>query len=331
LTGVHQLLAGLAIAAPLALGVAATPPSPPGHEVFTFDDPAIVEASALVVADGRFVTTNDSGDTGRVFTVDRAGRTVGVTHWSGDPTDTEALAPGGPGFVWVGDIGDNLGRRASVEIARIPVGRGDRTVHPTTYRLTYPDGATDAETLLRDPASGRLYIASKNVFGGVLYAVPVDLDATRPNRLTSIGRVLPVATDGSFFPDGRHLIVRNYSTAVVYAWPSLQPVGSFGLPHQQQGEGISVATDGRIYVSSEGPHAPVLEVSLPPSLRAAVRPEVSAGPGSSSPSASTGAHSSESSDPSASEPAGRDAWPYLMGGLLGVVALIVLLRALRPR
>ena len=184
--GMQHVLAGLAIATPLALGVAMAS-SAPGHQVFSFEDPAIVEASALVVDDGLFLTTNDSGDTGRVFAVAHTGRTLGVTHWSDDPTDTEALAPAGHGYVWVGDIGDNSGRRSSVEIARIPIERGDRTVRPATYRLRYPDGATDAEALLRDPSTGRLYIASKNVFGGVLYAVPEHLDASGTNRLRRSG------------------------------------------------------------------------------------------------------------------------------------------------
>jgi len=330
-------LAGLVIAVPLALGVAATPSGPRGDRVLTFEDPAIVEASALVVDDGLFLTTNDSGDSGRVFAVDGSGHTVGVTHWSDDPTDTEALAPGGHGFVWVGDIGDNTARRSSIRIARVPVGRGDRTVHPTTYRLSYPDGATDAETLLRDPASGRLYVATKSVFGGVLYAVPEHLDAGGTNRLEQVGRVLPVATDGSFFPDGRHVVVRNYTTAVVYAWPSLQPIGSVALPRQSQGEGISVAADGKVYLSSEGPRAPVLEVILPPRIAAAVAPAVSAGPGTPSPTGTAGARSSttddaaRAADPAEVEPASRDAWPWVMGGLLAVVALVVLLRAVRPR
>jgi hypothetical protein len=326
----HHLLAGLAIAAPLALGVAVTPSAPVGDRVFGFDDPAIVEASALVVEDGLFLTTNDSGDTGRVFAVDDTGHTVGVTHWSDDPTDTEALAPAGHGFVWVGDIGDNLGHRSSIEIARVPIGTGDRTVHATTYRLTYPDRATDAETLMRDPTTGRLYVASKNVFGGVVYAVPEHLDPSRSNRLRPIGRVLPVATDGSFFPDGKHLVVRNYSTAVVYAWPSLQPVGSFPLPHQRQGEGIAVASDGRVYLSSEGPHAPVLRVRLPQQIQDAVRPAVSAAPSPPASSDSRTAGSSRSTDPAEAEPASRDPWPWVAGGLFGLVALVVLLRALRP-
>jgi hypothetical protein len=319
----QQLLAGLAVAGSFALGIATTPAAPHGTRVLTFEDPAIVEASDLVVTDGLFVTTNDSGDTGRVFVVDRTGRTVGLTHWSDSPTDVEALAPAGPGEVWVGDIGDNLGRRPSVTVTRVPVGRGDRDVHATSYRLAYPNGGTDAETLLCDPATGRLYIATKNVFGGILYAAPAHLSSSRTNPLRQVGKVLPVATDGAFFPDGRHVIVRDYTSAVVYDWPSMQPVGSFDLPTQQQGEGIAVAADGSVYVSSEGVRSPVLRVTLPPELRRALAaPTTPSPPGSSS---------RTESDPAAAEPAARDPWPWLAGGLLGIAALLVLLRALRPR
>jgi hypothetical protein len=302
--------------------VAVTPGAPHGTHVLTFHDPAIYEASALVVSDGLFVTTNDSGDTGRVFTVDRAGDTVGVTHWSDHPTDCEALAPAGPAHVWVGDIGDNLASRSSVTITRVPVGRGERTVTPTSYRLTYPDGPRDAETLVRNPVTGRLYVASKDVFGGMLYAVPRHLSADGTNRLRRIGRVLPIATDGSFFPDGRHLVIRDYSSAVVYDWPSLRSVASVDLPSQQQGEGIAVAGDGSIYLSSEGVRSPVVEVRLPAGLRFATAPETS----SPSPSGDPG----PSSQP-ASDPASHDAWPWVAGGVLAVGALVVLVRSLRPR
>jgi hypothetical protein len=122
-------------------------------------------------------------------------------------------------------------------------------------------------------------------------------------------------------------VVRNYSTAVVYAWPSLQPVGSFPLPAQQQGEGIAVADDGKVYVSSEGSRSPVLEVPLPPKIVAAVAPQVSASPGTPSPTGDT----STPADPSETEPTSREAWPWVAGGLLGLVALLVLLRAVRPR
>ena len=322
-----HLVATLAIAGPIVLGLVATPTPPEGREVFTFSDPAIVEASALVVQDGLFITTNDSGDTGRIFAVDDSGRTVGTTDWSDDPEDAEALAPAGDGYVWVGDIGDNAARRTSVEIARVPIGREKQSVVPAEYHLTYPDGATDAETLISDPTTGRLYIASKNVFGGQLYAAPEDLDPAGQNRMKAVGRVLKVATDGAFFPDGKHLIIRNYTSAVVYAWPSMRPVGRLALPQQRQGEGVAVAEDGRVYVSSEGPRAPVLEVTLPAGVKAAIQGESTA-PGSTSTDAPADSPSSEEPD---STSGSHDVWPWLAGGLLGVVAIGVLVRALRPR
>ena len=139
-----------------------------GNEVTRFEDPEIVESSGLAVDDGLLVTTNDSGDSGRVFTVDPAtGETVGVTQWSADPVDVEALAPAGGGEVWVGDIGDNRAERPSVSVARVPVGRGNRDVDVPSYELVFPEGPRDAESLLADPATNQLYVISKGVFGGI--------------------------------------------------------------------------------------------------------------------------------------------------------------------
>lgn len=319
-------LVGLVVAAPFAVGLALAPPAPHGTTVFSFQDPAIVESSGLVVQDGLFLTANDSGDSGRLFAVDRTGATVGVTHWSEAPTDVEALAPGGRGHVWVGDIGDNLANRSEVTIARIPVGRGDRTVVPTSYRLTYPHGATDAETLMRNPATGRLYLATKNVFGGILYAVPRHLTETGTNRLTRVGRVQPIATDGAFFPDGRHLVVRDYSSATVYGWPSLQRVGSFDLPPQRQGEGIAVGPEAALYLSTEGVHSPVVVTRLPVEVQDAMAADLA----SSRPSpALPGQRAGDPSQPA--DAASHEAWPWVVGGLFAVGAGLVLVRVLRPR
>ena len=218
-----RLLAGLVVV-PFLLGAAAAPTSP-ARVACTFQDPEIVESSGLVAQDGLFLTTNDSGDSGRVFAVDPAtGSTVGLAHWSEDPTDVEALAPARDGGVWVGDIGDNTGSRDSVEVTRVPVTAADTTVDGETYELDYPDGPHNAESLLSDPRTGRLYVATKSVFGGTVYRAPRTLSADGPNRLRPVGDVLAIATDGAFFPDGRHVVLRDYSHAVVYTFPDLHEV-----------------------------------------------------------------------------------------------------------
>lgn len=236
------------------------PVEPPDPVVdFRWADPAIVESSGLVVADGLFVTVNDSGDSGRIFTVDGSGATVGVTSWAPAPLDVEALAPAGDGEVWVGDIGDNAGERPSVTVLRVPFGPGDRTVTPPAYTLVYPDGGHDAETLLAAP-DGRLYVVTKDLLRGVVYAAPRQLSVTEPNRLRRVATALAFATDGSFFPDGRHVVLRGYGDAATYAWPGFREVATFRLPPQPQGEAVAVDQDGWTHVSSEGEHTAVLRV-----------------------------------------------------------------------
>jgi hypothetical protein len=258
---------GVAVALPFLLGAAAGAPDPAGTPVLRFGDPDIVESSGLAftaTARGGLVhTVNDSGDSGRVFTVDTAtGSTVGVTSWDADPLDVEALAPAGRGHVWVADIGDNRRVRDSVEVLRVPVGPGERTVTPEAYELVYPDGPRDAEALLADPLTGRLHVVTKGVFAGTVYAAPTRLRADRPHRLVEVAEAPGIVTDATFLPGGGGVVMRTYSTAHLTAYPSWQPVASWELPPQDQGEGIAYAA-GQVLVSTEGARSEVLAVDLP--------------------------------------------------------------------
>ena len=254
---------GLAAALSMVVGTTAAPAAPDAKVVFSFQDPAIVESSGLVATGDLFLTVNDSGDSGRVFVVDRSGKTVGTTTWADDPVDVESLAPAGPGEVWVGDTGDNRRGRDSITVLRVPYGATDQEVTPAAYELVYPDRAHDAETLMANPQTGQLFVVSKDVFGGTIYAAPRRLSADHPNRLRAVGEGFSFATDGSFFPDGRHYIVRGYTSAAVYSFPDHERLDSFQLPRQDQGEGISVGPDDRIYLSSEGQFSDVLRIRLP--------------------------------------------------------------------
>ncbi len=328
-------IVGLASVVPFVIGSLSGPSPPPGSTEFSFQDPAIVESSGLtVLPDGRFVTVNDSGDEARVFTVDPGtGRTVGVTRWEGTVEDVESVAPDGAESVWVGDIGDNRESRDSVWAVRVPVGEGDRVVPGERVTLSYPGGPADAEALLTHPRDGRLVVVTKDVLGGTVYVVPDD---TRPGstvELEPMGSAQPLVTDGAFFPDGRHLVLRNYGRAVVYSWPELQTVGGFDIPPQQQGEGIAVDADNRVFVSSEGARAPVLEVSLPERLASRVAGEPATTPETEEPEPSDEPtlRSREGEELPQDDDAGRrDPVPWLIGSGLLVVALLVLIRSLRP-
>ena len=195
----RRVAVGVCIALPFLLGAAAGTDSAE-QPAFRFTDPDIVESSGLVVLPATrtgalVVTANDSGDTGRVFTVDvSSGSTVGVTSWTPEPVDVEALAPDGPGHVWVGDIGDNRHVRDSVEVLRAPVGPEDVAAVPEVYELVYPDGPRDAEALVRHPLTGQLFVITKGVFAGTVYAAPLRLRGDRPNRLREVGAAPGIVT-----------------------------------------------------------------------------------------------------------------------------------------
>jgi hypothetical protein len=235
--------------------------------LFRFADASIAESSGLVDAGSVVYTTNDSGAGPVLYAVDpRTGQTTGTTTYSSsEVTDVEALAPAPGGDVWVADIGDNAAARASVALYRVRPGAGDAP----RVELTYPGGPRDAETLLVHPVTGRAFVVSKTVFGGVVYAVP-SLAPGGPHRLRRFAQEPGLVTDGAFFPDGRHVLLRGYGAATVYTFPGFAPRGTVVLPPQRQGEGVAIGADGRILLSSEGTHAPVLEVTLPPALAAEV-------------------------------------------------------------
>jgi hypothetical protein len=342
----ERLLRGLAVVAlltPFVIGLTAAGADRDGEEVFRFQDPDIVESSGLVLAGDRAFTINDSGDTGRVFTVDVAtGETVGVTYWADGPDDVEALAPAGAGHVWVADIGDNSASRDSIEVTRVPVGVGDRTVDEETIDLVYPDGERDAEALLVHPVTGRLYVATKGLFGGELYAAPPELADDAPNMMGLVGETTGIVTDGAFFPDGEHLVVRTYTSAVVYSFPALEQVGAFDLPSQEQGEGIAAPATRFVFLSSEGQQAPVLRVPLPPEIREVLArtptPKPTSTPSSApatspDPQPEGGATSVEqfSDEENTAEVRDRDAWPWILSTLVLIGVLIVLVRSLKPR
>ncbi|MDF2739106.1 MAG: hypothetical protein K0S88_472 [Actinomycetia bacterium] len=277
-----RLAAALA-AALLCLALPASAQEVEGAEVaLRLEDPRIYESSGLALSRRHpavLWTHNDSGDEPRLYAVGSEGRTLATLTLAGvEARDWEALAAGrddrGRPALFVGDIGDNQGVWPEVSVYRVPepARLRDATVPAVRYRLRYADGSRDAEALLIDPRSNRLYVATKDVAGGALYRAPSRLRTDQVNVLLRVAKVPPVVTDGAFTPNGQAFVLRDYQAAYVYAAPGRR-VGSLELPLQFQGESITVTADGRsVLAGSEGPASEVWRVPLPPSVLSRLTP-----------------------------------------------------------
>ncbi len=268
---------------------------------FVFADPRITESSGLATAStGELVYThNDSGDEARFFAVGPDGRTRTAYLLPGvEPRDWEDMARGpdeqGRSSLWIGDIGDNSAvRENGLLVHRVleptPTDREEVTTEPpTSFRLRYPDGAADAETLLVHPRTGRLYVVTKPLAGTArVYAAPAELDPDGPNLLERVadaptqatgtpggpgigGLANYLVTGGDISPDGSRVALRTYTDVYEWTVPSDDVAAAFDgeptltpLPERQQGEGLAYAQDGdAVLVSTEGAGSEVDRVPL---------------------------------------------------------------------
>ncbi|MGY2082166.1 hypothetical protein [Blastococcus sp. SYSU DS0539] len=244
-------------------------------------DPRLAELSGLVVVGEQMLALNDGGEQVAVHGLDGACAVVDVQTAPVDPYDPEDLAVGPEGGVWIADTGDNNSDRDTVALHVLRPGGA-----PALHRLTYPDGAHDAEALLVAP-DGTPYVVTKEVLGssGVYRpggsltdgaTVPMERVATVNVTLTGtpggpVGRAGQLMiTGGAVAADGSAVALRTYTDA--YVWPLTgsdvpgalagEPV-RVALPESPQGEAISFTADSRaLVVASEGLPSAVTVVPL---------------------------------------------------------------------
>ncbi len=264
------------------------------HVIFTISSGLVTESSSLAVSTTHpslVYTANDSGDSATVYVLDAStGDLVGQTTLTGvAAVDVEALAVGTDGSLLVGDIGDNHAERGTVAVYRIDQpGRGQTTATPDAVTLAYADGPRDAESLLYDARTGRMFVVSKLLGGAKLYSTPTHVFSRSRATLTPLHAAPALATDATFLDGYRYAVVRTYFSAVVYRYPSWRKADSFDLPPQPQGESVGAPTGGKfLWVGSEGDGSKVLRVRVPD----LVNPR---------PSAATGTSAGTSTPPTAS-------------------------------
>lgn len=313
-------------------------PAVEAEVVTTLEDETVEESSGLVVRGDLLFTVNDSGDGPYVYALDRStGEVVDVsTYDDEEPFDVEAVAAGRGDALWVGDIGDNQRVRGSVRVHRFVRPASGGAEDQRSYDLSYPDGPHDAEALLVHPFTERVLVVTKRpLVGGVVFRAPRRLRDGGMHRLERVAAVPGFITDGAFFPDGRHVVLRTYGTAAVYTYPGFRPVDeAFELPLQDQGEGVAVGEDGRLHLSSEEVPSEILAMDLPRSVASAMAdtaPEGGADAPNDDPApevagAADGDGAEDVNEPGLGRPRG-----YVLAAVVGTGLVALLVRASRRR
>jgi len=241
------------------------------HNLARTDLLEISGVAASRINPGILYIHGDSGNPNQIYLSNGGGTSVGtltLTTVGNRDWEDIAIGPGpvaGINYIYVGDIGDNDSKYSSVFVYRFP--EPDLTGKTLPYaanidqvdviELKYPDGPRNAETLMVDPLTKDIYIASKRSNLAQIYV------ARYPQNTTSATVMSPVvqlyfdkATGGDISPDGTEILLR--SNELIWYWklpagtsisaglltqPQIAPYGN----NEPQGEGIGFAADGSGY------------------------------------------------------------------------------------
>jgi hypothetical protein len=225
----------------------------------------LTEISGLVTTRDGYAVVNDGADEAdrrKIFFLDRTCAVTRTVSYPSRPRDTEDMAIAADGSIWVADIGDNGRSRKSVALWKLTPG----AERPRLYRLSYPDGAHDAEAILWN-GDGRPLVVTKDpgvagVYAPVRAPRPADTTAmvkvgeaplpatTTSNPFSALGHL--VVTGAANAPGGDRVVLRTYADAIEFdvsggdvvraittGTPRITP-----LPDEPQGESITYTRDG---------------------------------------------------------------------------------------
>jgi hypothetical protein len=214
---------------------------------------------------------NDSGNPSQVYLTDSSGADRGTLSLPTVPNrDWEDIAVGpgpvaGKSYLYVGNIGDNDSKYSSVFVYRFPEPDLGGKTSPVSLsisdldiiELKYPDGPRNAETLMVDPLTKDIYIASKESNLSKICVARYPQSTTSATVLTPVVQLyFNKATSGNISPDGTEILLR--SNELIWYW-KLPPGTSISaglltkpqhapyINNEPQGEGIGFAADGSGY------------------------------------------------------------------------------------
>lgn len=243
-------------------------------------DKRIDEVSGIAASQknpGFIWAENDSGNKPQIYLLDKNLQirlTVKLKGIINRDWEDIAVGPGpeeGKSYIYVADIGDNLGIFPTKMIYRFEEPAYDSTsspaeidaqdVTPIIFRLPGGD-VRDAETLLMDPLTKNLYIVSKEDSARI-YEVKYGTQHAGMDTVTAelLGKYsLPKVTAASVSKNGEEILIKNYRRVWYWKNPERKPLGELlkvrgiMIPYdmEPQGEAIAWAHDGSgFYTLSE--------------------------------------------------------------------------------
>lgn len=213
---------------------------------------------------------NDSGNPDQVYLTDGNGDDNGTLSLNVSNRDWEDIAVGpgpvnGVNYVYIADIGDNDSKYSSVYIYRFPEPVVNDQTLPYVANVTaidkielkYPDGPRNAETLMVDPNTKDIYIASKENNISQVYVAKYPQSTTSVTTLTPVVKLyFNKATGGDISPDGTEILLRSNQLIWYWKLPSgmniadglkTQPEVAPYANNEPQGEGVAFAADNSGY------------------------------------------------------------------------------------
>jgi hypothetical protein len=226
-----------------------TAPKVVGH----ISDNNISEASGIAASKcqpGVFWTHHDSGHTPVIYAINPSGQLLGSFRVA-EPT--VSAAP--------------ISNKAD------PV----ETAPPETINFRYADKLQNAETLMVHPATGDIYVVSKNRSGPAgVYKIKPDFSTANVQVAARIADLevpsVPVGllTGGDISPDGKRIVLCDYLDGYELILPDgdsafddiwkQKPI-EIDLGERDTGEAVAYSADGRsIFATTEGKNAPIIEL-----------------------------------------------------------------------
>lgn len=235
---------------------------------------------------GIFYVHEDSGNANQIYLTNAKGADLGyftLTTATNRDWEDITIGPGpvtGKSYIYVAEIGDNDAKYSSVFVYRFLEPDLANKTFPVAMdiaqidkiELIYPGGPRNAESILIDPQTKDIYIASKESNLANIYKAAYPQSNITSTILEPIDQ-LPMnkATSGGISPDGTEIVLRNKEQIWYWKRDLSKTIGQTLLEKPQlvpyvieyQGEGICFVADGSGYFTNTevlkgGPNPPTI-------------------------------------------------------------------------